>query len=117
MDPHHLNVKNLQDTKYDEFQVLGDDIMPKMASHNLIGHSTTTPDMPTSKTTIRRLRSLIWQYSRRVEETVDGKKMIKTICKYYKKILNGSTNGMSHLKRYADKCAAKFFSNVGISQS
>ena len=43
--------------------------------------------------------------------------MIKSIYKYCKKILNGSTNGTSHLKRHADKCAAKNLSNVGISQS
>ena len=59
MDPRHLNVKNLQDTEYDEFQVSGDDTMPEMASHNPICHSTTTPDTPTSRTPSRRLRSLV----------------------------------------------------------
>ena len=43
--------------------------------------------------------------------------MIKAACKYYEKILNGSTNGMSHLKRHVDKRVAKNISNVGTIES
>ena len=43
--------------------------------------------------------------------------MIKPICKYYEKILNGSTNGTSHIKSHTDMCVAKNLSNVGPSQS
>ena len=52
MDPYHLNVENLKEAKYDEFQVLIDDTIPEMASHNPIGHSTATPNTPTSRTPI-----------------------------------------------------------------
>ena len=86
-----------------------------MASHNPIRHSTPMPDMPISRTTSRRLRSLVWQYFRRVEKIVDGKRIIKDVYKYCEKILNSSTNGTSHLKRHADKCATKNLSNVGTS--
>ena len=55
MDPRHLNVENLKEAEYDEFQVSGDDTIPEMASHNPIGHSTTTLDTPTSRTISRRL--------------------------------------------------------------
>ena len=88
-----------------------------MASHNPIDHSTTTLDTPTSRTTSRRLRSLVWWHFRRVDKTINEKRVIKVICKYYKKILNSSTNGTSHLKRHADKCVAKNLSNVSTSQS
>ena len=59
MDPYHLNVENLKEAKYDEFQVLIDYTIPEMASHNPIGHSTATLDTPTSRTPSRRLRSLV----------------------------------------------------------
>ena len=37
MDPRDLNVENLEEAEYDEFEVSGGDTIPKMASNNLIG--------------------------------------------------------------------------------
>ena len=31
LDPRYLNVENLEETEYDEFQVSGDDTIPEMA--------------------------------------------------------------------------------------
>ena len=45
------------------------------------------------------------------------KEWLKLFVNITKKLLNGSTNGTSHLKRLVDKCAAKNLSNVGTSQS
>ena len=107
----------MKDAEYDEFEISGGDTVPEMASNNPIGPSTNTPNTPTSKTPCRRLRSLVWQHFRQVDATDNGKKVIKAICKYCKKIFTSSTNGTSHLKRHADKCVAKNLSNVGTSQS
>ena len=49
--------------------------------------------------------------------TEHGKQVTKASCKYYKKILLGSGNGTSHLKRHAIKYFAKHSNNVGTSQS
>ena len=115
MDNHHLNVKNSEETEYDKFQVSGDDTILEMTSHNPISHSTVMPNPPTSRKTSRRLRSLVWQYFWRIDETVNEKRVIQAICKYYEKILIGSSNGTSHLKRHVDKYTAKNLSNISTS--
>ena len=62
IDPRDLNVENLEEAKYDEFQASGDDTISEMASHNPIVHSTATPDALTYRTPSRRLKSLVWQH-------------------------------------------------------
>ena len=39
MDLHDYNVKNIEETEYDEFEVSGDDNVSAMASNNSIGSS------------------------------------------------------------------------------
>ena len=58
MDPRDYNVQNMKEDKYNEFEVLVDNI-GRMTSNNSIGPSTDMPDILTSRTLGRTLRYII----------------------------------------------------------
>ena len=116
MDPSDYNTQNMEESEYGYFEASVDDI-DRMASNNSTGPGTGLPDTPTSRIHGRKLRSTVWQHFKQITVTEHGKQITKASCKYCEKILLGSGNGTSHLKRHAVKYFAKNANNVGTSQS